>query len=606
MAADKAIALVEPDPFIAQGDLMEDYVPSARARAGGTGMVGDSPAYVGADAVGRRDERFGELLAVARPFHGTVPKANTTAFIQIVNAKGTVIKVLNRLGKSLREYFSGDVQGGVDEMARRAGLSQGDGSTDYDDGRIFHEKIAGGGGDKLRGTGLKKAAWTDWILQQVKETRVEKTQLIETFGDSYLYVFGERPRTLSFQGLLLNTEDYNWRAQFWENWDLYFRATRLVEMNARMYISWDDILVEGYPISANAQESADSPNAMVFTFNFYVTNYTNIAAKGGFEAMKRRKQATMRSGVNSYKGSGKRVINDYWNKWSILDMLGSKGITLATAGVQKAVQMAASAYTTGRTYLNFDDPAGPIAVTVEDEMDKDAQVAHSLLNPLATAAAVGAGKLAVYGAMGYMMNEAALDSMLDAYTFDMAKKANDMVFKQGLVGLVEGYGIGQANADITNHSGVGLDGPGSLLRPGEINHWFGQAGAMASRFTNQGRIKRNKEWDANSNKSFVDAEGAMGAGTLDQISNAMAFAMAYDSESGQGRYSSAATIAANKAKSLSGFQNPQHVAYGSKTPVAGVATPVDISGFGGMADISGQGGTTEDTDENTAFDVLPD
>ena len=106
---------------------------------------------------------------------------------------------------------------------------------------------------------------------------MEKTQVVETFGDSYLYAFGEKPRVLAFQGLLMNSADYNWRAVFWENWDKFFRASKLIQMDARIYIGWEDIIVEGYPLSANCQESAQSPNAMQFSFNLYVTNYFNMS-----------------------------------------------------------------------------------------------------------------------------------------------------------------------------------------------------------------------------------------------------------------------------------------------------------------------------------------
>jgi hypothetical protein len=130
--------------------------------------------------------------------------------------------------------------------------------------------------------------WTDWFLQTVREERVEKTQLLETFGETYLFAFGQKPRTLVFQGTLMNTQDFNWRATFWENWENEFRASQLIKHEARMYVSWDDILVEGYPINAVTHQVADSPNAMVFSFTFFVTNYVSLAKRNDWEGARRQ------------------------------------------------------------------------------------------------------------------------------------------------------------------------------------------------------------------------------------------------------------------------------------------------------------------------------
>ena len=126
-------------------------------------------------------------------------------------------------------------------------------------------------------------AWTDWLLINVHEERSEKTQIVETFGDTYVYAFGEHPRVMSFIGVLLNTPDYPWRAVFWDNWENVFRATRLIEQDARMYIMFDDIMVEGYPLSATADQSAADPNALSFRFSFLVTNYVNLAQTNGYK-----------------------------------------------------------------------------------------------------------------------------------------------------------------------------------------------------------------------------------------------------------------------------------------------------------------------------------
>ena len=122
--------------------------------------------------------------------------------------------------------------------------------------------------------------YSNFILQNVDDVRQEKSQLMETFGDTYVFFFGERPRILQVSGLLFNTLDFNWRSEFWRNYETVFRGTKLVEQNARLYLQWDDIIVEGYVLGAQAQDVADLPYHIPFSFTLFVTNHTYLSAIG--------------------------------------------------------------------------------------------------------------------------------------------------------------------------------------------------------------------------------------------------------------------------------------------------------------------------------------
>ncbi len=122
--------------------------------------------------------------------------------------------------------------------------------------------------------------YSDFILQSVEETREEKQQIIETFGDTFVYFFGERPRIITLTGLLMNTYDFNWRSQFWKNYDLYMRGTKLVEANARAYLSYDTRVLEGYPLSASATDNSEMPYAIPFTMTMLLTNYYDYSNIG--------------------------------------------------------------------------------------------------------------------------------------------------------------------------------------------------------------------------------------------------------------------------------------------------------------------------------------
>lgn len=126
----------------------------------------------------------------------------------------------------------------------------------------------------------ESSRYSNFILQSVQDARMEKQQIVETFGEPYIYFFGEAPRFIDVSALLLNSFDFNWRGEWWENYNLYLRGTRLVEMGARCYLFYDDIIVEGYIVSCQAQEDADNPLSVRMGFRMFVTNYANISFIG--------------------------------------------------------------------------------------------------------------------------------------------------------------------------------------------------------------------------------------------------------------------------------------------------------------------------------------
>lgn len=120
-------------------------------------------------------------------------------------------------------------------------------------------------------------AYTNFILQNVTETREEKTQIVETFGEDYIFFFGERPRMLAVEVALINSLDFNWEAEFWENYNLYLRGTRCAELGARVYMFYDDNIVEGYMISAQASKNAQIPMQVNLQYTMVLTNYSNVS-----------------------------------------------------------------------------------------------------------------------------------------------------------------------------------------------------------------------------------------------------------------------------------------------------------------------------------------
>jgi hypothetical protein len=127
------------------------------------------------------------------------------------------------------------------------------------------------------GTGIRNS---NFLIQSIQEQRAEKQQIVLTFGEPYIFFFGEQPRVLSIEGVLLNTDDFHWRSEWWANYDRYLRGTQCVRTRTRVCLSWDDIVVQGYILSSNSSESAQSPNFVTFQFQMFLTNYENISTIG--------------------------------------------------------------------------------------------------------------------------------------------------------------------------------------------------------------------------------------------------------------------------------------------------------------------------------------
>lgn len=133
--------------------------------------------------------------------------------------------------------------------------------------------------------------YANFVLVGVTEQRAEKQQVVETFGEDYIFFFGEQPRILSFNAIVINTNDFNWKSEFWTNYENTFRGTRLLERNARMYIYFDDVVVEGYMLQAQQVGTAENPYHLPLQFQLFVTNYAILSNVGSVFIPKREAAA---------------------------------------------------------------------------------------------------------------------------------------------------------------------------------------------------------------------------------------------------------------------------------------------------------------------------
>lgn len=176
---------------------------------------------------GSRTGGLNKSVPTRRPLRGLEIKEETHAYLKVVQANGQAIKLLD----------AGTPTGNTEE-------------------------------------------YSNFILQQVTEQRMERHQIVETFGDTYLFLFGESPRFLQISAVLLNSNDFNWKAEFMENYDKYLRGTKAIERGARTYLFYDTNIVEGYILNAQVNEDSMHPMEVPISFQFFVTNHQNISVIG--------------------------------------------------------------------------------------------------------------------------------------------------------------------------------------------------------------------------------------------------------------------------------------------------------------------------------------
>lgn len=151
--------------------------------------------------------------------------------------------------------------------------------------------------------------YSNFLIQSVQEERMEKQQIVETFGEAFIFFFGERPKVITVNGVLANTFDFNWEAEWWHNYEHYLRGTKCVENDARIFLMYDQTLISGYIMSSSTLKQSQERNYVNFGFQMFVTGYTSLSRLGdpnsnqsGFTKVKSEDQLDYRPELVEYSG----------------------------------------------------------------------------------------------------------------------------------------------------------------------------------------------------------------------------------------------------------------------------------------------------------------
>ena len=274
---------------------------------------------------------------VRRPAMGLSLKAERHAFLQVYDKNGQTIPLYNQVGGWNAPTVKQDNNPGETSMAK----------SDH---------------------------YTDFLITSVQEQRAEKIQIVETFGEDYLYATGQRPQIISVSGYLCNSSDFPWRAEFWSNYNRYLRGSKLLENKYSAYVGWDDIIVEGYLMSAGAVESADRQDVVNFNFNFLVTDYISLAAMS-FDSILQNLERTDNPAFWELTQRGEQQI------------YSDNKIVLTSQGMRAR-----------QRFMDFrDQPLGPIMELLRVNPELAAQMIHDPMGALEGYGAIATQKLQAKG-----------------------------------------------------------------------------------------------------------------------------------------------------------------------------------------------------------------
>lgn len=121
--------------------------------------------------------------------------------------------------------------------------------------------------------------YTKFILESVQESHAERTQVVETFGDFYVFMFGERPPTYTFSGVLINTRNANWVSDFMYYYETHLRGSQCLERQAKLVLTYGGRQVEGYMLNIGHVTNAANEGAVTVSFSIIVTarNYLGFS-----------------------------------------------------------------------------------------------------------------------------------------------------------------------------------------------------------------------------------------------------------------------------------------------------------------------------------------
>lgn len=193
--------------------------------------------------------------------------------------------------------------------------------------------------------------YTKFILESVHEAHAERSQIIQTFGDWYIFMYGEQPPMYTFSGTLINARNFNWTNDFMVMYENFLRGTKCAELGARAIITYNMRQVEGFILGTGNQTTAITDAGVAFQFNMVVSSRIALVKSIDFGLQSS-------AGSSGSAGSTSAAIQD--------SVAGSTGAGLSSPETSRANDAARRTMSGESNPKAATDPNAPAGQTTAD------------------------------------------------------------------------------------------------------------------------------------------------------------------------------------------------------------------------------------------------
>lgn len=109
-----------------------------------------------------------------------------------------------------------------------------------------------------------------FLLESVNEATMERAAFVETFGPTYLYLFGTKSRVWSYSGVLFDTEGLAWLNEWRQAYERYTGGTRTAKLRARVFLTYDNVVREGIIIATSIGKTVGQFGWARFSFQMFI------------------------------------------------------------------------------------------------------------------------------------------------------------------------------------------------------------------------------------------------------------------------------------------------------------------------------------------------
>ena len=152
---------------------------------------------------------------------------------------------------------------------------------------------------------LRGKAFVGFILTEVQESHNEKVELVPLPGDTFAsYFYGGSPRQFNFNGVLLNTDQDQWRDSFEQMYEKYLRGSASSREFNIVQVRYGGRIVSGWLTNMSQQLTSQSDLFCQFSFTVLVSRVDLIHTRD-----KSKYKTYLVEEIDSFKGAN--LDSDY-------------------------------------------------------------------------------------------------------------------------------------------------------------------------------------------------------------------------------------------------------------------------------------------------------